>query len=48
MVIMEITKVKVETTIQATTSGLHIQDSTMSMTGNMLTKVNITKEMPHI
>ena len=45
MAIVEITQVTEETTKQPAITGLHAEDFAMSMTGDMLTKVNVTKEM---
>ena len=40
-----ITEVKAEANTQRITIGLHVEDSTMAMVGDLLTKVNMTKEM---
>ena len=40
-----ITEVKAERMTQTITTGVHIDDSRVPMTGGMLTRVNMTKQM---
>ena len=46
--IMDITEAIEETTTQVTIVSLYLEDSTRSLTGDKLTQVSVTREIPQM